>query len=108
MDLVKQYDIYWIDLDPTMGKEINKIRPALILSPLETNKYFSTVVIAPITSTIRNLPTRINLVLKKKRGQIILDQIRAVDKKRLKGKIDTLELDLILEVKELLKKFLID
>lgn len=106
--MVKQYEIYWIALDPTLGSEVNKVRPCLILSPNDSNRFLNTVVIAPITSSIKPYPTRVNIVLEKRNGQVIIDQIRSVDKLRLKGHIDTLGKKDIGKVKSLIKEYLVD
>jgi len=93
MDLVieyQRYEVYLVNLDPTVGSEIKKTRPCVIISPNEMNKNISTVIIAPLTSTRRNYPTRVNCQIQGKEGQIVLDQIRTVDKKRLVKKIDIL------------------
>jgi mRNA interferase MazF len=92
MAMVKRYDVYLINLDPTIGHEIKKSRPCLVISPDELNQYISTVIVAPMTTKGRNYPTRISCIFQEKKGQIILDQIRVVDKIRLikrLGKIDT-------------------
>lgn len=78
-----RYEVYLINLDPTIGSEIKKTRPCLIISPNEMNKHISTLIIAPLTSTKRNYPTRINCKVQGKEVQIVLDQIRTVDKKDL-------------------------
>lgn len=106
--MVKQYEIYWVSLDPTRGSEIKKTRPCLIISPDEANKHLNTVLIAPITSTIRRFPMRKGIVLKKKKGQIALDQIRCIDKLRLSNKIDALDKTEIKKLRLLLKEYLID
>lgn len=79
----KRFEVYLINLDPTVGSEIKKTRPCIIVSPDEMNRHISTVIIAPLTSTTRNYPTRIDCQFEGKKGQIVLDQIRTVDKKRL-------------------------
>ena len=84
---MKRFDVYLINLDPTVGSEIKKTRPCVIISPNEMNKYIRTVVIAPMTSSQKEYPTRVNLTFQKKKGQIVLDQIRTVDKKRLIKKL---------------------
>ncbi len=89
MDYLR-YEVYLVNLDPTIGSEIKKTRPCIIVSPNEMNKNISTIIIAPLTSTKRNYPTRINCHVQGKEGQIVLDQIRTVDKKRLIQKIDTI------------------
>lgn len=78
-----RYEVYLINLDPTIGSEIKKTRPCLIISPNEMNKHISTLIIAPLTSTKRNYLTRINCKVQGKEVQIVLDQIRTVDKKDL-------------------------
>ena len=80
---MKRFDVYLINLDPTIGKEIKKTRPCLIISPDEMNDYISTVIVAPMTSRIRDYPTRVTCIFQGTRGQIVLDQIRTVDKARL-------------------------
>ena len=106
--MVKQYEIYWVTLDPTLGSEINKIRPCLVISPNESNQFLNTVLIAPITSKIRNFPMRLGIVLENKNGQICFDQIRCIDKMRLKTKIAVLEKYDIEKVKNLLKEYLVN
>ncbi|MCB0732166.1 MAG: type II toxin-antitoxin system PemK/MazF family toxin [Ignavibacteriae bacterium] len=85
-----RYEVHLVNLDPTIGKVIKKTRPCVIISPNEMNKNISTIIIAPLTSTKRNYPTRVNCQVKGKEGQIVLDQIRTVDKQRLIKKIDTI------------------
>lgn len=80
---VHRFEVHLISLDPTKGSEIRKTRPCLIISPDEMNKHIRTVIIAPMTSTTRDYPTRINITFQGKKGQIVLDQIRTVDKGRL-------------------------
>ena len=80
---VKRFDVYLINLDPTIGHEIKKTRPCLVISPDEMNSYVSTVIIAPMTSKLRKYPTRVACTFQGISGEIALDQIRAVDKIRL-------------------------
>ena len=80
---VKRFDVYLVNLDQTLGSEIKKTRPCLVISPDEMNRHISTFIIAPMTTKGRNYPTRINCTFKGKKGQIVLDQIRTVDKERL-------------------------
>lgn len=87
---VKRFEVYLINLDPTIGHEIKKTRPCLVISPNEMNQYISTVIIAPMTTKGRKYPTRVTCTFQGKKGQIILDQIRTVDKKRLVKKIGTI------------------
>jgi mRNA interferase MazF len=89
--VVKRFDVYLINLDPTQGHEIQKTRPGLIISPDEMNRHIGTVIIAPMTTKGREYPTRVPVSFQKKDGQIVLDQIRTVDKRRLirrLGRID--------------------
>jgi mRNA interferase MazF len=79
---VQRFEVHLISLDPTKGSEIRKTRPCLIISPDEMNKHIRTVIIAPMTSTIKNYPTRVTTTFQGKKGQIVLDQIRTVDKSR--------------------------
>ncbi|WP_428236901.1 type II toxin-antitoxin system PemK/MazF family toxin [Gracilimonas sp.] len=87
---VKRFEVHLISLDPTKGSEIKKTRPCLIVSPDEMNKHIRTVIIAPMTSTIKNYPTRVTTTFQGKKGQIVLDQIRTVDKSRLIKSLGTI------------------
>jgi mRNA interferase MazF len=90
--VVKRFDVYLVNLDPTIGSEIKKTRPCLIISPDEMNRYINTVIVAPMTTKGKAYPTRVACKFQSKQGQIVLDQIRTVDKRRLAkriGKIDT-------------------
>ena len=84
---MKRFDVYLISLDPTLGHEIKKSRPCLIVSPDEMNDHISTIIIAPMTSKGRNYPTRIKCIFQGIHGQIVLDQIRTVDRVRLIKKL---------------------
>jgi len=84
---VERFDVYWVNLDPTIGSELRKSRPAVIISPNEMNNGLNTVIIAPITSTIKKYPTRVNIELQRKKGQVALDQIRTIDKQRLNKRV---------------------
>jgi mRNA interferase MazF len=104
---VRQYDVYWVSLDPTIGKEMKKTRPCIILSPDEMNKYIGTVIIAPLTSTIRSYPSRVKYKLKGKKSMIALDQIKTIDKSRLSQKIDRIDLFTINQIKKILEDIFI-
>ena len=106
--MVNQYEIYWVNLDPTVGSEINKTRPGLIISPDDSNKHLNTLLIAPLTSTIRRFPMRVNIVLNGKKGQVALDQIRCVDKSRLTKKLGQLSSKEEKKLKQILQEYLID
>lgn len=81
--VVKRFDVYLINLDPTVGKEIKKTRPCLVVSPDEMNRHIGTVIVAPMTTKGRDYPTRVSCRFQGKSGQIVLDQLRAIDKVRL-------------------------
>jgi mRNA interferase MazF len=81
--VVKRFDVYLINLDPTLGVEIQKTRPCLVISPDEMNAYIQTVIVAPMTTKARNYPTRVSCRFEGKDAHIVLDQIRTVDKSRL-------------------------
>jgi mRNA interferase MazF len=92
MGMVKRFDVYLVNLDPTVGREIKKHRPCLVISPDELNRNISTVIVAPMTTKGRNYPTRVSCTFNDKKGQILLEQMRAVDKIRLikrLGKVDS-------------------
>ena len=79
----KRFDVHWINLDPTVGAEVKKTRPCVVISPNSMNHGLQTVLIAPMTTTSKNWPFRIPVLHKGKEGQVMLDQIRAISKKRL-------------------------
>lgn len=88
---IKRFEVYLVNLNPTQGKEIKKTRPCLVISPDEMNRFITTVIIAPMTTKGRDYPTRVSCDFQGKQGQIVLDQIRTVDKSRLlqkSGEID--------------------
>lgn len=81
--VIRRFDVFLINLDPTLGSEIQKTRPCLVISPDEMNEYINTVIIAPMTTKGRDYPTRVSCTFQGKTGQIVLDQLRTVDKVRL-------------------------
>ena len=91
MVIVHRFDIFLVSLNPTQGCEINKTRPCLIISPNELNTAIRTVIIAPMTTKGRDYPTRVLVEFDNKHGQIVLDQIRTVDKTRLLKKLGTIK-----------------
>jgi mRNA interferase MazF len=93
MDMVKRFDIWNTELNPTIGSEVNKIRPCLIVSPDEANKYLNTVIVVPLTSTFKPYPTRIDCQFMGKSGQLAIDQIRSIDKSRLGKKLGELDIE---------------
>ena len=88
---IKRYEIYYADLNPTIGGEIKKIRPVVIISQEEMNKYLETVVACPLTSKLHpQWKTRLQIKCANKKAEIAVDQIRTISKQRLKKKIDKL------------------
>ncbi|MGE5395080.1 MAG: type II toxin-antitoxin system PemK/MazF family toxin [Candidatus Saccharibacteria bacterium] len=103
-----QYQIILVNLDPTIGSEIKKTRPCVVISPNEMNRYLNTVVIAPLTTSSKNYPTRIEIKHDNKIGWIVLDQIRTIDKQRiikLFGQLTKIE---ILKLKSVIKETYVD
>ena len=93
-----QGDVWWVNLDPTVGREISKKRPCLIVSPDDMNAHLGTVIAAPITSTIRPWPTRVTVSLQRRKSSIALDQLRAIDRTRLIKKVAHIDVEPALEV----------
>jgi mRNA interferase MazF len=85
--VAKRFDVFLVNLDPSIGSEIQKTRPCLVISPDEMNDHIATVIVAPLTTHGRNYPSRVNCQFQGKQGQIVLDQIRTVDKIRLVKKM---------------------
>ena len=107
MDL-NQYEIVLVNLDPTIGSEIKKTRPCVIISPNEMNKYLETIVLAPMTTTSKKYPTRIEVKHENKIGWIVIDQIRTVDKNRIIKVLGKLSKPEIKEVKSVIKETFVD
>ena len=89
--VVKRFEVYLVSLDPTVGSEIKKARPCLVISPDEMNRWIATVIIAPMTTASRSYPTRIACTFQGKDGQVVVDQIRTVDKSRLMKRLGTID-----------------
>ena len=102
--VVNRFDVFLINLDPTVGSEIKKTRPCLIVSPDEMNRHIRTVIVAPLTTAGRDYPTRISCEFQKKTGQIVLDQIRTIDKTRLIRKLGSINPETQLEVASVLRR----
>jgi mRNA interferase MazF len=100
----KQYEIYWVDLNPSRGSEINKIRPCVIVSPDDMNNYLNTIIVAPITSTLKSYPFRLSCDI----GYIALDQLRTVDKTRFRSFIQKLTASNINDLKHILNEMLVE
>ncbi|WP_223269706.1 MULTISPECIES: type II toxin-antitoxin system PemK/MazF family toxin [unclassified Nostoc] len=91
--VVNRFDVFLVNLDPTIGSEIQKTRPCVVISPDEMNKYIATVIVAPMTTKGQSYPTRVACQFQGKDGQIVLDQIRTVDKTRLVKKLGQIDSD---------------
>lgn len=100
---IKRYDIYFADLNPTLGSEIKKVRPVVIVSQDEMNKYLDTVVVCPLTSKLHPLwRTRIQIQCANKNAEIAVDQIRTISKQRLKNKVDRLSASQAAQLRKLI------
>ena len=88
--VVERFDVFLISLDPTRGSEIKKSRPCLVVSPDEMNRHIKTVIVAPMTTKGHDYPTRVACTFQGKHGQVVLDQIRTVDKSRLLRRLGTI------------------
>jgi mRNA interferase MazF len=102
---VRRFEVYLVALDPTVGSEIRKTRPCVVVSPDEANAALSTIVAAPLTSTVRNYPTRLSLRFQRRKGEIAVDQLRALDKRRLVRKLGTISLEAQKRLLALLAEF---
>lgn len=107
MDL-NQYQIILVNLDPTVGSEIKKTRPCVIISPDEMNKYLQTIIVAPMTSSGKKYPTRIEVKHDNKIAWIVVDQIRTIDKERIIKKIGSLSQSEIFALKSIIKETFVD
>jgi len=103
-----QYEVFLINLDPTIGHAIQKTRPCLVVSPDEMNENINTVIIAPMITRSHEYPTRINVKFQGKNGWIVLDQIRTVDKRRLVKRLGKIDKIVIQKVKDVIKEMLVD
>lgn len=89
--VIKRFEVYLVNLDPTVGSEIQKSRPCLVISPDEMNVHIATVIIAPMTTRGRDYPTRVQCQFHEKDGQVVLDQIRTLDKSRLMKRLGVID-----------------
>lgn len=104
---ISQYHIYLVNLDPTVGHEIQKTRPCLIVSPDEMNRHLKMVIIAPMTTKSHDYPSRVALRFEGKSAWIVLDQIRTVDRLRLVKELGKLDMRHIRKVKEVIEEMLV-
>ena len=105
---MEQYSICLVNLDPTIGHEIKKTRPCVIISPVEMNEHIATIIIAPMTTKSHAFPTRIPLTFKGKNGWIVLDQIRTIDKCRVIKKVGKLNSGKIIQIKNITNEMLVE
>ena len=108
MELMNQYEVVLVNLDPTIGSEIKKTRPCVVISPNEMNKYLNTIVIAPMTSSSKSYPTRIEVNSNNRKGWVVIDQIRTIDKERITKKMGKLDDSEILKIKSVIKETFVD
>ena len=106
--VVGQYDVVLVNLDPTVGHEMKKLRPCLVVSPDEMNEYIGTVIIAPMTTRSRDYPTRVQLTFQSRRGWIVLDQIRTVDRRRFVRRLGKIGSGTVASVKSVLSEMLVE
>jgi mRNA interferase MazF len=105
---IKQYQIVLVNLDPTVGSEIKKTRPCVVVSPDEMNKYLQTVVVAPMTSQSKRYPTRVAVCYNEKDGWIAIDKICTIDRMRIIKILDKLPGKEILQIKAVIKETFVD
>ena len=105
---LKQYSVVLVNLDPTIGSEIKKTRPCVILSPNEINKFLKTIVVAPMTTNLKKYPTRVNIKHNGKNGMIAVDQIRTIDKTQILKRFDRLTKSEIANCKSIMKETFVD
>ena len=101
---LEQYSIVLVNLDPTIGSEIKKTRPCVIISPNEINKFLRTIIVVPMTTNLKNYPTRIKVKYNEKEGMIAIDQIRTIDKFRILKKFDQLSKSEIQKCKDIIRE----
>ncbi|MEE9372829.1 MAG: type II toxin-antitoxin system PemK/MazF family toxin [Saprospiraceae bacterium] len=107
MELI-QYSIVLVNLNPTIGSEIKKTRPCVIVSPNEINKFLKTIVVVPMTTNLKKYPTRIEVKHNDKKGMIAIDQIRTIDKSRILKTFDRLSKSEIQKCKDIIQETFVD
>jgi len=105
--VVAQYEVHLVNLDPTVGREIQKTRPCVVISPDEMNRHIGTVIIAPMTTKSHDYPTRVPVTFQRRPGWIVLDQIRTVDKRRLTKRLGKVSKSTIDRLKNVLMEMLV-
>jgi mRNA interferase MazF len=105
---ISQYDVFWVHLDPTQGNEMAKTRPCIVISPDEMNGYLNTVIIAPLTSTLKPIPSRVKVFFDKQDGMVALDHIRSISKSRMGSCMGKLKTSEIQAIKKVIQNMLVD
>ena len=106
--VINRYDMVLVNLDPTVGSEIRKTRPCVVVSPNEMNRQVNTVVIAPMTSTSKPYPSRVQVVSGGRTGWVILDQVRTIDRQRIHKVLGQLSQDETDDIKQVIKALFVD
>ena len=105
---MRQYDVYLINLDPTIGHEMKNMRPCVVLSPDEMNDNIGTVIIAPMTTKSHDYPSRVGIDFEGKSGLVVLDQIRTIDKKRVMKRLGKIKEKEIRKIKKIIMEMLVE
>ena len=105
---MRQYDVYLINLDPTIGHEMKNMRPCVVLSPDEMNDNIGTVIIAPMTTKSHDYPSRVGIDFEGKSGWVVLDQIRTIDKKRVMKRLGKIKEKEIRKIKKIIMEMLVE
>ena len=103
---IDQYQVFWVSLDPTEGSEMSKTRPCVILSPNEMNENLQTVIVAPLTSTVKNFPSRVSVKFDGQNGMVALDHIRSVSKNRVGRLLGKLKISETEKIRQILQEML--
>lgn len=106
--LTKQYSVVLVNLDPTIGSEKKKTRPCVIVSPDEMNRYLKTIVLAPMTTRLKEYPTRVPVIINGEESMIAIDQIRTIDKSRIIKTLGTLAPSEIENCKQIIRETFVD
>jgi mRNA interferase MazF len=105
---INQYEVFWVGLDPTEGGEMAKTRPAVVISPNEMNEYLTTVIIAPLTSTLKQIPSRVPVFVGQQDGMVALDHLRSVSKGRIGRYLGKLTMTEIQAIKDTIQEMFVD
>lgn len=105
---IYQYTVILVNLDPTLGSEIQQTKPCVVVSPNEMNKYLKTIIVCPLTTNLKQYPTRISVRFQNKKGMIAIDQIRTIDKMRIVKILGELEKNEVQNCKQIIKETFLD